>query len=77
MGNCKDCNFWDHIWFDETKGTSACNGIEWEHPMNKIPENGAMFELRANDDHGLHFSFQTGPMFGCMNFKPKREKRYE
>lgn len=70
MGHCKDCGFWD----SDTKNFNTCLFPDWVDQYTKIEDDTFAIYADACDDSGLTAGLKTGPMFGCVKFKPIKKK---
>jgi len=71
MGNCKDCKHWEHHTDCYRKQWNTCGAVDWVDYADKMPEGGFALYADASDDTGLSAGLKTGPLFGCVRFKPK------
>lgn len=65
MGNCKDCKHWG------VYRESCCDWTDYSQPKSD-PSTHFEVDAYALDDTGLDVWFKTQPMFGCVQFQPKR-----
>lgn len=66
MGYCKDCKFWG-------ASDQECNLAEWIEALDALEDDSFGFYADADDDQGLQAGVVTGPLFGCLKFKPLEE----
>ncbi len=62
MNTCKNCKSW-HQKF------SICENAEMLYDGEKCQDDGMAIQAIVHDDSGLIVELQTGPNFGCINFK--------
>jgi len=81
IGFCKDCEYWgkDASQICCSQRMRVCNGLvsDWEmHPeftdgTSVLVENAAVTQEFEICENSFYPKFMTGPLFGCVNFKPK------
>ena len=62
MNHCKDCKYWED---------GVCSRPNWLERGEDAPTDEMGVFLHAYDDQGVGFVFRTGPLFGCVQFKPR------
>ena len=67
-GYCKDCQYWES---HNNLHWQTCNLPVWANYSDDIGEDNMAMYVNANDDTGLEYDLKTGPMFGCVKFKPR------
>jgi hypothetical protein len=68
--NCKDCKHWEANQDDHGRKWNECNAAQWEELDAKLKPEAFAYYADADDDSGLYAGVITGPMFGCIKFKP-------
>lgn len=74
---CKDCKFWATAELPISRMKRSSNNwnvcvIVYDFKHNSaVEEDECAIYADADDNFGLQTALETGPMFGCVNFKPK------
>lgn len=67
MGRCKDCGNWCG---DEKSDAAECASEKFVYSVDaRTPIDG----LGYSDSEGWSAGFDTGPEFGCIHFKERRD----
>lgn len=69
-GNCKDCNYWRFHHDGFNTSWHECDKADWVELKEALPDDSMGVYSYALDDSGLRAGLRTGPMFGCIQFKP-------
>lgn len=70
-GLCKDCVHWYK--FSKSDKVGTCEKVEYfENEDKETSESGFAFIVDTPDDQGLDYKLQTGPLFGCLAFTPRK-----
>lgn len=71
QGQCKDCAHWYRL--SKSAKTGTCEEVSTFENEDKEPdENGFALIVDTLDDQGLQYKLQTGPLFGCLAFSPRK-----
>jgi len=70
MGNCKNCDHWRVVSDMRGRTYTECNKVPWVETGQAMCADSFAVYAEASDDSGQTTGLKTGPMFGCVQFKP-------